>query len=130
MGKKQVAVSLRKPPPSDRDAFVAGQEPAPAPAPVAPAEPRVAEGPVVASRVGERREITVYLPTDLARQLSLRCLELDRDVSNVVSEALQKSLSTEAPVPVAMPTDMWTRARALVAELGARLPPRLRFGFV
>src|ERR1700677_3882257 len=104
MGKKQVAVSLRKPPPADPDAFVAAEK-AERPAPAAP---RVAEGPSVATRAGERREVTVYLPPELARRLSVRCLELDRDVSNVVSEALASALT--APQPAAEETtalDAW-----------------------
>jgi len=126
MGKKQVAVSLRKPPPTDPDAFVANGE-GPVPVTVAAAPSRTAEGPVVATRTGERREVTIYLPTELARQLSLRCLELDRDVSNVVTEALQGALAKEEPtVAVTTTPDVWERARAIVTELRNRLP--LRFG--
>jgi hypothetical protein len=130
MGKKQVAVSLRKPPPSDPDAFVTGGEKTEAERP-APAAPRVAEGPSVATRAGERRELTVYLPPELARKLSVRCLELDRDVSNVVAEALVEALA--APEPQSMesaPLDLtWARARAraLLAEIRARFPWAVHF---
>ena len=121
MGKKQVAVSLRKPPPADPDAFVSGGAPpvihAPPPPPV-----RGVEGANVTTRVGERREVTVYLPQDLARALSVRCVELDRDVSNIVAEAVEKALSAEEPVRVAVPEDRWSRAKALIEEV------RLRFG--
>jgi hypothetical protein len=127
MGKKQVAVSLRKPPPADPDAFVAGS------AEGAPSRTEnAAEGPTLVTRVGERREVTVYLPTALARELSVRCVELDRDVSSVVAEALVKSLALEPMMPAApaLPPppafDPWARARALVAEFRARLP--LGFG--
>jgi hypothetical protein len=121
MGKKQVAVSLRKPPPADPDAFVAAaQKTESAPA----ARSQVAEGAVVSTRAGERREVTVYLPPDLARRLSVRCLELDRDVSNVVAEALAEALAAEGPA--AKPSDVWARARALLADLRARLPAALR----
>ena len=123
MGKKQVAVSLRKPPPADPDAFVAGG------ADTTAASSRcehAAEGPTVVTRVGERREVTVYLPTALARELSVRCVELDRDVSSLVAEALVKSLSMAPAMPAGLPPpamfDPWSRARALVAELRARLP--------
>lgn len=123
MGKKQVAVSLRKPPPSDPDAFVAGAEKSERVAPVAP---RVAEGPSVATRAGERRELTVYLPPELARKLSVRCLELDRDVSNVVAEALAEALAGPETVRAEKgPFDAawaWERARTLLAEVRARLP--------
>src|SRR5215471_8019631 len=99
MGKKQVAVSLRKPPPADPDAFVSGG------ADLAPA-PRcehAADGPTVVTRVGERREVTVYLPVALARELAVRCVELDRDMSSLVAEALVKSLSIEVEIRTAPP---------------------------
>ncbi len=143
MGKKQVAVSLRKPPPADPDAFVAGADKneVPAPvvsaavasvAPVAPVASRVAEGPSVATRVGERREVTVYLPPELARKLSVRCVELDRDVSNVVADAIAEALAPEvhaiASVPSTTPRDAWAaRARVLVTEIRARLPRSFPF---
>lgn len=135
MGKKQVAVSLRKPPPADPDAFVNG---AAAPAPPAPASalaavppraPSPMEGATVATRIGERREVTVYLPQDVARALSVRCVELDRDVSNLVAEALSKALANEEPMPepepIVAPQDKWARARAVVEELRARFGLRL-----
>ncbi len=131
MGKKQVAVSLRKPPPADPDAFVAGTD---GQAVVSRPE-HAAEGPTVLTRIGERREVTVYLPTALARQLSVRCVELDWDVSSVVCEALVKSLSLEEPLPEptvpALPPpafDRWSRARELVGQLRARLPAGLGLG--
>ncbi len=125
MGKKQVAVSLRKPPPADPDAFVAGS----ADAGASTRSENATEGPTLVTRVGERREVTVYLPTALARELSVRCVELDRDVSSLVAEALVKSLALEPMMPAApaLPPpppvfDPWSRARALVAEFRARLP--------
>jgi len=117
-----VAVSLRKPPPADPDAFVSGAAPPVVHAPPPPPPVRGVEGASVTTRVGERREVTVYLPQDLARALSVRCVELDRDVSNVVAEALKTALSAEEPVRVAVPEDRWTRAKALIEEV------RLRFG--
>jgi hypothetical protein len=126
MGKKQVAVSLRKPPPADPDAFVAGAEKTERPAPVAP---RVAEGPSVATRAGERRELTIYLQPELARKLSVRCLELDRDVSNVVSEAIATSLEGPEPVTVEpSPIEaLASRARTLLGELRSRVEWALPF---
>ncbi|HEY5147009.1 MAG TPA: hypothetical protein VII82_09590 [Polyangiaceae bacterium] len=127
MGKKQVAVSLRKPPPADPDAFVAGGGDA---RPPAGPEQRAAEGPNVVTRVGERRELTVYLPVPLARQLSVRCVELDRDVSSLVAESLVKSLAIEEaapavalhPAPAPSLFGRWSRARELVSQVRARLP--------
>jgi hypothetical protein len=129
MGKKQVAVSLRKPPPVDPNAFVAGGAEAAAPA---PAPLHAVEGPVLPTRAGERRELTIYLPQDLARELSIHCMELDRDVSNVVSEALAKALLAKdaEPVAVTVPEDRWTRVRSILGDLRARLPKPLRIGFL
>ena len=123
-GKKQITpVSLRKPPPADPDAFVAGGVDMRGAAPSRCEH--AAEGPTVVTRVGERREVTVYLPTALARELSVRCVELDRDVSSLVAEALVQTLSLEPEAPAAVPgagraLDPWSRARALVADLRAR----------
>jgi hypothetical protein len=135
MGKKQVAVSLRKPPPADPDAFVAGGSDAQA---VTPRAEHPTEGPTVVTRVGERREVTVYLPTIVARELSVRCVEVDRDMSSLVTEAVVKMLSIEEPLPPqpvpALPPppppafDRWTRARELVSNLRARLPLGLGLG--
>ena len=82
------------------------------------------------TRVGERRELTVYLPVALARQLSVRCVELDRDVSSLVAESLVKSLAIEEaapavalhPAPAPSLFDRWSRARELVSQVRARLP--------
>ncbi len=124
MGKKQVDVSLRKPPPADPDAFVASADKQAA-ASIARCE-HASEGPTVVTRVGERREVTVYLPTALARQLSVRCVELDRDVSHVVAEAIAKTLSVEEAPPMALNAapfaDRWARARGVLAQVRARLP--------
>ncbi|AUX37076.1 MULTISPECIES: hypothetical protein [Sorangium] len=165
MAKKQVAVSLRKPPsPEKVDAFVAGgeggapahdavksrpatdrrahddktaeakQERAPearapeARAPEAPpsaepppsvapppqasaaAEPQAlattaeppAVPPVLVGNDGRaRRAVTVYLPDPLADRLLLHCIEHDRDVSNLVGEAVEVHLDRRlGPAPV------------------------------
>ena len=96
MAKKQVSVSLRKPPPSDVEAFVQNKD---APKPATREIVRTAESQVVTTRAGDRREMVVYLPEDVARQLSIRCLEMDRDMSNVIAEAVRRDL--EAPAKVA-----------------------------
>jgi len=146
MGKKQVNVSLRKPPPADPDEFVAGSDNAAAS--LAPRCEHSSEGPTIVTRAGERREVTLYLPVALARQLSVRCVELDCDMSGLVAEALVKALSmeplppialSEAPAvlpappaalpapPAALPAPpAWSRARELFARVRARMP--LAFG--
>jgi hypothetical protein len=139
MGKKQVNVSLRKPPPADPDEFVAGSDNAAAS--LAPRCEHPSEGPTIVTRAGERREVTLYLPVALARQLSVRCVELDCDMSRLVAEALVKTLSmdpvppiasSEAPAVLPAPAAAlpapaaWSRARELFARVRARMP--LAFG--
>ncbi len=108
MAKKQVAVTLRKPPQGDVEAFINGG----VNAHVAPSDTQVAAnaravGPALAAvpavaitapkldevvTTGDGRafrEMTVYLPNDLARRLSLHCMESDRDVSRVMAEVLE-----------------------------------------
>ncbi|WP_437712327.1 hypothetical protein WMF45_42830 [Sorangium sp. So ce448] len=154
MAKKQVAVSLRKPPsPEKADAFVAGgeggkaaddvvrskpaadqrahdgekpvearqeqaqeapQERAPEarpgaepPAATAPQAASAAAGPQALATTSEphagppvllgndgrsRRAVTVYLPDPLADRLLLHCIENDRDMSNLVGEAVEVHL--------------------------------------
>lgn len=146
MAKKQVAVSLRKPPsPEKADAFVAGgeggkaaddimrsrpaaderahdgekpvearQERAPEarpgaepPAATAPQAASAAAGPQALATTSEphagppvllgndgrsRRAVTVYLPDPLADRLLLHCIEQDRDMSNLVGEAVEVHL--------------------------------------
>ncbi len=148
MAKKQVAVSLRKPPsPDSIDAFVSGDEPpvdaalpkrarrastksvsaeaevSPVPpsvtpvptsgvvsvearereeaprAPAAPAASSVAPSPLpeptVVSVVGgvPLRPVTIYLTQELAERLTFHCIQHDRDVSNVIGDALTNHLA-------------------------------------
>ena len=79
MGKKQVAVTLRKPPQADAESFVASEEPQ---APLAVKADVLAEAmrsqvDEVITRADGRafREMTVYLPNDLARDLALHCMD-------------------------------------------------------
>jgi hypothetical protein len=121
MAKKQVAVSLRKPPSpkklEDLDAFVRGDEDheplassirelRPETVPPAPRVPSFApldgDGapPFVAGPDGRPlRAFTVYLEPALAEQLSLYCHAADRDVSKVVGEALADLLTPQLEPP-------------------------------
>ena len=137
MAKKQVAVSLRKPPsPEKLDAFVAanptpasGVQVAAPPEDSAPAAPGVApalEPPAAALLIGADgsalRPVTVYLPHTLAERLTLHCIEHDRDMSNVIGamleQHLQKRLSAGA---------VWTQGQPEGAAPGqAAAPPRPR----
>lgn len=126
MGKKQVGVSLRKPPPADLDAFVEGSAPAPRTSDVralAPTKP--AEMTVTTETGREMREVVVYLPVDLARKMSLRCAEKDRDASNLVADALTAHLAEPAPAPApapkAAPRKTTTTAVASIASWGRQM---------
>ena len=148
MAKKQVGVSLRKPPPpADPDAFVAsGREPAHAVgresavravAPEAHDLARASQGAgaeiTVSTDSGRAlREITVYLPVDLARRLSVACAEKDRDISNLVAEAVTLHMTEkpaplpEAPawngrrIPMSVPWREWRRAVVSILRARAR----------
>lgn len=140
MAKKQVAVSLRKPPsPEAVNAFVEGDAPvssevtvsaaapkrarrakpeaSPVPPSVTPVpesavqaiaresapdpEPTIAPPaveptptmPVVGPTGTTLRPVTVYLAPELAERLTLHCIQNDRDMSNVIGEALVNHLS-------------------------------------
>ncbi|WP_434043640.1 MULTISPECIES: hypothetical protein [Sorangium] len=166
MAKKQVAVSLRKPPsPEKVDAFVAGgadgkpahdddrsrrapdaekpkaaadrraldaekpaearQDPAPQPSAEPPAAAQAAAAsaiagpqplattseppavpPVLVGNDGRaRRAVTVYLPDPLADRLLLHCIEHDRDMSNLIGEAVEVHLDRRlGPAPASAAT--------------------------
>jgi hypothetical protein len=63
-------------------------------------EPEVSSEPLVPSTRGvlaradgrEVRRLTLYLPVELAKRLAIHCAEHDRDLSDVVSEAVAKQL--------------------------------------
>jgi hypothetical protein len=42
----------------------------------------------------EVKRMTVYMPPDLAKRLAVYCAESDRDISDVVSEAVEKRLGS------------------------------------
>jgi hypothetical protein len=120
MGKKQVAVSLRKPPAANPSTSA---EPAPAPAITV----RVPDADLP-TQAGAQREVTLLLPLDLARKLSVRCFELDRDMSAFVSEALTNALANGSSaqardvVTVTISGGGWSAIRARLTELASRLP--------
>ncbi len=101
MAKKQVGVSLRKPPPADLDAFVGRSERTSDVRELAPIKAAPVDMVVTTDAGREMREMTIYLPVDLARKMSLRCVEKDRDASNLMADALAAHLAD--PVPAAAP---------------------------
>jgi hypothetical protein len=96
MGKKQVTVSLRKPPPpADLEAFIHRAHGANegALAPSHASDVRELGAPIVTSGSGrEFREMVLYLPEDLTRKVRLHCVDADRDVSNMIAEVLREHL--------------------------------------
>ncbi len=97
MGKKQVTVSLRKPPPpADLEAFIhRGHDSATGALATsrAPSDVRELGAPIVTSGAGrEFREMVLYLPEDLTRKVRLHCVDADRDVSNLIADVLREHL--------------------------------------
>jgi hypothetical protein len=117
MSKKRVAVSLRKPQTRDDvEAFVGGQGVAPMPASAVLEKP-IEAAPVVHHGAGEYREMTLYLPLEVARQLSLYCMDRDCDVSRVVADAVSKHVTGAEPERVVnAPGSKWSGAVEAVAE--------------
>jgi hypothetical protein len=138
MGKKQVAVTLRKPPQADLDSFVSGKDMASAPVSTTfvkrsvtdaefTASERAPEADDVVMLPGGRslRELTVYLPADLARKLSLHCVEEDRDLNNVLAEILREHLekpAVELPEPPPAPTTISEIVREILTSLWHNRP--------
>jgi hypothetical protein len=119
MSKKRVAVTLRKPQtPADVESFV-GKEDAPAPAVVsATPENPIASAPEVQHGVRAFREITLYLPTELVRELSLYCMDRNCDVNRVVAEAVTEHVTGRASEPVASsPRIRWSGTLEAFIEL-------------
>ena len=87
MPKKPVAVTLRKPQePVDADAFVVKQP--------AAANP-LADAAEIQHAGRDYREVTLYLPTEVARALAYYCMDRDRDVHRVVAEAVSRHVAPE-----------------------------------
>ena len=130
MPKKQVAVSLRKPPqPANIDAFVAGEASAPAPAPASARAPKAtitSPDPVVKHGAREYREMTLYLPAEVARELSFFCIDHKRDVNTVVAEAVTElvtpsSKPAQAESAQVLPEPARFSAPALLRQFASRL---------
>ncbi len=123
MAKRSVGVTLRKPPQANTDTFVAGANDTHA------GSATQALGDVVqTARGADLREVTVYLPKDLARKFALHCHELDRDASKVLAEMLEDELVPGPPAAGLAqidhePSSRWDRLREHVFSLiRARLP--------
>jgi hypothetical protein len=136
MAKKTVGVSLRKPPPPADlvDAFVGNDERTPTSGLHALRTTPANHDVVVTSGSGRAfRELLLYVPQDLAQKLGVHCAEHDRDMSNVVAEAVTKLLEPQVPdveveVDVQRAQTPWEKARVRVdgalKQLRARFQPR------
>jgi hypothetical protein len=71
----------------------AARESAPPTIPEPPAIEPTPESPVVGPSGQTLRPVTIYLPPALAERLALHCIQMDRDASNVIGEALESHLS-------------------------------------
>jgi hypothetical protein len=100
MPKKPVAVTLRKPQaPADVESFV-GSPSTRAPVRAMPANPLDSAADVEhAARA--YREMTFYLPAEVARELSFYCMDHNCDANRVVAQAVSKhvicDVSASAP---------------------------------
>jgi hypothetical protein len=119
MAKKTVGVSLRKPPPpADLEQFVRHDSD------VRELARHQTDAMVMSPSGRELRELTVYLPPELARKLALYCHEQDRDTSKVLAEILDGHLD-QAPAPMPMPeTPQWQQVVKNLTNL-----VRARFGW-
>ena len=117
MPKKSVAVTLRKPQtPADPEAFVVSGS-AVAKAPVAPATSALEAAVEVQHGAQSYREMTLYLPTEVARKLSFYCMDHHRDANHVVAEAVQRYVAMPAsgPAPSAPPS-IWNATFEILIE--------------
>jgi hypothetical protein len=124
MAKKQVAVTLRKPPSVDVDRFVThGANDSRMTA--VGASPGAGDDTVTRPDGRVLRELTVYLPAELARKLSLECMDRDRDLSNVMAEIVNEHLTRtpSATAPAAAPvTSAIEMAHQVLTSLWNRIP--------
>jgi hypothetical protein len=125
MARKNVTVSLRKPPPVESLTLVSNEEPAALehaapthPSWVAPRTPHFWGEQVSGAEGQSFQECTVHLEPELARKLAMRCIEEDRNPSKFVAEALGSALGRERP-PASLPVRI---ARALVRMIREHSP--------
>lgn len=55
--------------------------------------------PIVRADGRELKKMHIYLAAKTAKQLAVFCAEVDRDMSNVIEEAVSKFLATESARP-------------------------------
>jgi hypothetical protein len=98
MAKPKPTVAIRRPP-SDAEAFVAGQTKAPKRSDVQTS--KRSDAPAATTRPGivqrkdgrERRRLTVYLSPKLATQLAVHCAGQGLEMSDVIEQALAAHLA-------------------------------------
>ena len=97
MASRKPVVSIRRPPvskpdPVAVDQFVSGQK-SPDVQTSGGSDVQVSGLGIVQRRDGRvRRRMTVYLPPDLAKKLKIYAVSEDREISDVVAEAVEKLL--------------------------------------
>ncbi|MEO7092586.1 MAG: hypothetical protein ABI175_04995 [Polyangiales bacterium] len=130
MAKKQVAVSLRKPPPpADLAALVVEgvQSSFPEAGPISDVRELRAEAPKADAFVATRpidlpgkRSITVQLPEATVERLLAFCRLHERDVNDVVAEILARHLAVQTPSQEGVSSDGLS-LDALMQWMGAQL---------
>lgn len=90
---RKPTIAPRKPPRVDeRDEFVTSEG---RPGPQAPKRPG-ARQPIIRADGRELRKLHIYLAAKTAKRLAVFCAEVERDMSNVVEEAVTRFLAAEA----------------------------------
>ena len=102
MARKNVTVSLRKPPPAETLSLVSDEMPVaavPATAEktswIAPRTPHFWGEQVSMAEGRNFQECTLHLEPELARKLAARCIEEDRNPSKFVADAIGNALGRE-----------------------------------
>lgn len=129
MSKKRVAVTLRKPHTSaDIESFVSST-PGDAPTPLTAAPTPKASLAEAAFEHDARsyRELTLYLPNELARKLTLYCMEHDVDVNALVAAAVTRHMEQAAQeAAMSWQVALDVLLRTLRGKLSAFIPLRQR----
>jgi hypothetical protein len=98
--KQKPIVTVRKPSPAvDLETFVSGGERSSVQTSkglkAKTSKPPTARRGVLQRKDGRSlRRMTVYLPVDLAKRLAIRCAEEDRDISDLIAHAVDRTLRT------------------------------------
>ncbi len=128
MAKKQIGISLRKPPSVDAPEVVTKErQETQCAAERARGEQTQELGQVYVTPSGRSlRELTLYLPQDLVQRLRVHCAERNEDTSHVVAGLIEKHLTTSdtSEARSAQPPSLRSRALELLRDAVSALLTR------